>query len=208
MAQYNFVEFVEEIFLPDLDTMIENDLHYYAFPSICQAIEVMGSIYDQSKLETVGKTETRFTNGIKKLFKGDKYKNNQARIYKELRGAFVHQFRPGASYIVASNHKDGIDLEKHLTKDQSGRTIWVIEVFRDDFEAAFTRFKKELSFQKNGLDIDKVTRPYIEIAEIEFPSLKPEIRPTFIPDTPNTTSNAHLQTGTSPPKPDGTGSLG
>ena len=74
---YTIKDFIEKFVLPDLRKMIDHELHYYAFGIICQAIEVLGSIFDQEALDEHGKSENRFDNAITKLFRNTTYRENK-----------------------------------------------------------------------------------------------------------------------------------
>ena len=100
MNVYDLHKFIEELLIPDLRKMIDNQLHYYAFSIICQAAEVMGSAFDQKELSDFGESKTRFKNGLKQFFKDPRYKNQQAKFFEGLRGPLIHQLRPGEAFLL------------------------------------------------------------------------------------------------------------
>src|SRR5882724_11893958 len=105
---YTIKDFIEKFVLPDLRKMIDHELHYYAFGIICQAIEVLGSIFDQEALDEHGKSENRFDNAITKLFRNKTYREKQALFYSVLRGPLIHQLRPGPNLFLSSEKKDKV----------------------------------------------------------------------------------------------------
>lgn len=158
-----FLEFVENSLIPDLQKMINNDLQYYAFPIICQAIEVMGGFYDSEDMDA-RKSEERFKRGLKKLF-DRKYANHQSDYYSYLRCSLIHQLRPGKEFLLCSSTHDRMPKEGHL-KDQDGVTIIVIEEFFADFEKAFTKLKNEASKGGMGVIQSKVESVFLSVSEV------------------------------------------
>ncbi|HEY5704786.1 MAG TPA: hypothetical protein VIS96_04350 [Terrimicrobiaceae bacterium] len=166
---YDLKRFIEDLVIPDLHKMIECQLHYYAFSVICQAIEVLGSIYDQKSLDDYGASETRFDNAITNLFRDKRYREKQELFYSFLRGPLIHQLRPGAGLFLASEQKDRIKQDNHLEKHvDSGSVILVIERFLADFIDAFEKFKRELN-QRKDLDNKKVEQPFIYVSTLSPP---------------------------------------
>ncbi len=145
MIQYNLPEFIEQLVIPDLDKMAAQQLHYYAFSVICQAIEVMGASIDNSDLGDFALCEQRFTNALAEFFKDQRYRNNQKKFFQVLRGPLIHQLRPGDGFFLASEIKDNIDPARHLEHHESGATLLIIEPFLQDFKHAFARFKRHLA---------------------------------------------------------------
>ena len=168
MKEYNLIEFIESFLIPDLKKMIECELHYYAFSVICQAIEVMGSVYDQKKLDDYGASESRFDNGITNLFKDKRYREKQNLFFSTLRGPLIHQLRPGKGLFISSEKKDKIKKENHLEKHDSGSTILVIEQFFEDFATAFGKLVSELD-KRADLDNSKVYSPFLHVSTIDPP---------------------------------------
>jgi hypothetical protein len=166
---YDLKRFIEDLVIPDLRKMVECQLHYYAFSVICQAIEVLGSVYDQKSLDDYGASETRFDNAITNLFRDKRYREKQELFYSFLRGPLIHQLIPGAGLFLASAQKDQIKPDNHLEKHvDSGSVILVIERFLADFIDAFERFKREL-YQRRDLDNKKVEQPFIYVSTVSPP---------------------------------------
>lgn len=168
MTVYDLKKFIEELLIPDLKKMIENRLHYYAFSIICQATEVLGSVFDQKDIADFGESENRFTNGLAHFFKDSRYKNQQAKFFEVLRGPLIHQLRPGEGFLLASVEQDQINPENHLKQDETGKTYLIIEQFLTDFCDAFERFKKEIAKRKD-LDAKKFAEPFISVCTTNPP---------------------------------------
>lgn len=169
MKKYPLKEFIEQVVIPDLRKMINHQLHYYAFSVICQAIEVMGSIYDQKNLEDYGASETRFNNAIDNLFRDKRYREKRKIFYSFLRGPLIHQLRPGEGVFISSEKKDNILRANHLNNDiKSGALILVIEQFFSDFIDAYNIMKAELA-KRTDLDNRKIEQDYIAVMAINPP---------------------------------------
>lgn len=165
METYNLVNFIEKCLIPDLHKMINGKLQYYAFTVICQAIEVLGSVYDQKSIEDYGASETRFDNALI-LFRDKRYREKQNLLFEKLRGPMIHQLRPGEGLFIASSVNDKINEKNHLEKDPaSGRVILIIERFMNDFLDAFESFKKVID-KRHDLDRNKVNRNFLTVAPI------------------------------------------
>lgn len=165
MKEYDLRQFIKDFVLPDLQKMIDNQLHYYAFAVICQAIEVMGSIYDQKSIDDHGASETRFDNALTNLFRDKRYREKQKLFYSLLRGPLIHQLRPGEHVHLSSSNKDGINPDNHLVKQESGCVTLVIERFYEDLCAAFDTFCRELE-KRSDLDRKKVEAPFLYVREM------------------------------------------
>jgi hypothetical protein len=142
------VSFIGDLVIPDLQKMVDQQLHYYAFAVICQGIEIMGAAFDSHALEDNGLSELRFKNGLKNFF-GDHYRQNQSKFFSVLRGPLIHQLRPGEGFLLASIKKDGVRADAHLTQQGDGVTLLLIEVFLEHFVRAFTAFRNRMA--KNTL---------------------------------------------------------
>lgn len=167
--QYNVRRFVEEMLIPDLKKMIDLRLHYYAFSVMCQAIELLGSVFDQGALSDSGQSANRFDNALTHLFRDKRYRSWKAAFFSMLRGPLIHQLRPGDEFCLSSEIKDGIDRKNHLEREKSGRVILLIEQFLDDFLDAYASFVRHLSTRRD-LDHAKVESVFIEVSTISPPT--------------------------------------
>lgn len=165
MKQYDIISFIGDLLIPDLQKMIDQQLHYYAFAIICQGIEIMGAAFDSHALEDHGQSEARFKNGLRHFF-ADHYRQNQTRFFSVLRGPLIHQLRPGEGFLLASIKKDDIKAEAHLTKQGDGVTLLLIEVFLEHFIEAFESFKKQMG--KNTLQTpERFKNVFLVVAELD-----------------------------------------
>ena len=82
MKTYNIAEFIENFLIPDLKTMADLHLHYYAFAVMCQATELLGSIFDSNALDENGLSEKRFQCALVNLYKDDRYRAWQSVFFK------------------------------------------------------------------------------------------------------------------------------
>ena len=168
MKDYTIQEFVEKLLIPDLKTMIDLQLHYYAFSVICQASELLGGVFDHKETSDFGMSDKRFEKALEELFKNDLYRAWKGLFFEFLRGPLVHQMRPGEKFVLASVAKDNIDPKNHLQKDEHGRVILIIEPFFADFIEAYDRFKRVLA-TRTDLDHSKTNKPFISVSEVKAP---------------------------------------
>jgi len=164
---YSQIEFLDELLLPDLDRMVKERLHYYAFAIICQGIELLGAAKDELALGTYEQSDARFTWALAELFKDQRYRNNQTKFFKFLRGPLVHQLRPGDGFIIASVEKDKIAESRHLTAHECGATILIIEPFLNDFREAVGKFRRNLDL--NRISVPKrFTAPFLTVSNLSL----------------------------------------
>ena len=136
-------EFLCETLIDDLNEMVDAGLQYYAFPIICSAVEVFGSLRDRDPIDKGGLSEIRFKAGVVHfLLDDDRYKANQTALYEGLRGRMVHQLRPAGGSIIGSVRWDSIDSELHLKTDSNGRLIVLVEPLIESLKAAGQTAKK------------------------------------------------------------------
>lgn len=165
MKAYTLPDFIEQLLIPDLEKMAQHQLHYYAFSAICQGIEIMGAAIDGNALEDFSLSEQRFTNSLATFFKDIRYKNNQGKFFSVLRGPLIHQLRPGDGFYLASEVKDNIKAECHLTTQKSGATLLIIEPFIRDFKQAFVRFKHYL-LKSHPPSPERFTTTFIHVSPL------------------------------------------
>ena len=198
MTKYSLRKFIDDMLIPDLQKMVDQQLHYYAFSIICQAIEVLGSVFDQESLDDYGQSEARFSNAVTNFFKDPRYKNQHTKLFKVLRGPFIHQLRPGEAFLLASSKKDDINPDNHLKKDSDGRTFLIIERFLSDFSVAVEKFKKTCDKRKD-LDVKKLDATFIVVSTVAPPILNVQAEATapMVSFHPGYTTNSAAQTNTS-----------
>lgn len=141
---YNPKEFIENVLIADIDKLIENGFEFFAFILICQGVEYLGNFFDDEKFEEYGKSEERFRNALKNLFNNSFYKNKQEWLFKNLRGNLIHQIRP-SDEILLTSLRNGCPGEMHLKKEDTyNRTIFIIELFFEDFKKAIKKLFFEI----------------------------------------------------------------
>ena len=160
--QFTLLQFIDDLLLPDLQEMIDHELHYYAFSIICQGIELLGAAKDQQPLEKFEESENRFTWALKELFSDVRYRNNQTKFFTYLRGPLIHQLRPGEGFFIASAKKDKVDPKTHLTRHETGALVLIVEPFLGDFRAAVEKFKKRVT-AANAVAPERFTRNFITV---------------------------------------------
>lgn len=120
-------EFLCDTLIDDLNEMVDAGLQYYAFPIICSAVEVFGSLRDREPIDNGGFSEIRFKAGVVHFLCDQRYTANQTVLYEGLRGRMVHQLRPSGRSIIASVRWNSIESSLHLKTDTNGRLIVLIE---------------------------------------------------------------------------------
>ena len=156
----------------DIEQCIKHNQHFVAFVLIALGIEYLGALLDDKEFADLGQSKQRFTKGLK-LFKNEMYKENSDLLFKEFRGALLHQYRPGINFILAFG-----DPNKHLTKNKEA-TILIAEVFFEDFQNAKKAYLKRKD--TGGANRKKAELPYMFVGSetfisIECPSGNPSVR--------------------------------
>lgn len=196
MNQLNLPDFIEKLVIPDLEKMVNQQLHYYAFAIICQAIEIMGASLDNESLDQNGMSETRFGNALTHYFRDPLYQQNQTKFFTVLRGPLVHQLRPGEGFFLASEAKDQIKPDFHLKKHETGTTILIIEPFLNDFKDAFRTFKMKTA-KTTPPSPARFTNTFLVVSELdlEYGKSKWDVDlKSLITITPTVTGSAFLPT--------------
>jgi hypothetical protein len=129
-------EFLCDTLIDDLNEMVDAGLQYYAFPIICSAVEVFGSLRDRDPIDKRGLSEIRFKAGVVHFLDDQRYAANQTTLYEGLRGKMVHQLRPSGGSIIASTLWDSIDAHLHLKTDANGRLIVLVEPLIESLKQA------------------------------------------------------------------------
>lgn len=173
--------------------MVDAGFPYYVSGILSQGIELVGSLFDTSPIEDFGNSETRFRNGLKRIYTKPRYTQRAEDFFKYLRGTFVHQLRPGAPFILASCIT-GARKDMHFKKE-GGRIILVIDVLIDDFRKGLESIWKNIEKLKGQIDGKKLDEDFLVILEHEqkvgegfsyIASLSccPTPAPKWWPDTP------------------------
>lgn len=163
------IQFIEGKFIPDMERAIDGKLQYYVFPLICQCIELMGAMYDANSFDAKKQSEGRFKRALKKLFKDERYKNNQTMFFEHLRGNMIHQLRPGSNFKLASIKHDNADPKLHLDSFDKDKRILLIEPFFEDFKKAFNTLKQDASRTDKGVDNNKKELSFVSYGHLPAP---------------------------------------
>lgn len=142
----------------EINHLILSDCDFTAFLVLSIGIELLGAFVDGKGFSESGNSESRFTNGLE-FFKNTWYKKNKQWIFKNYRGALVHQYRPGEGILLTSVFKNDADIKTHLTV-KDGNVLFVLEQLFADFKQAIEKLKTTLSRQ-NSYNKDKPNEDYI-----------------------------------------------
>ena len=163
---YTAIEHVDNL-IGDIEEHIKNKQDFVAFILIALGIEFMGSFFDEKEFNLPGNSDSRFKNGISKLFKKEWYKNNATWIYKQFRGPLIHQYRTGDEILLSSVCKNNAPISEHLVL-KKGKRVFILEGLFADFKEAVDRLKNITRLQKqNHITSCKIEQEYLVIAEIE-----------------------------------------
>lgn len=157
----NLLSFLRYTVAEELRKFPKEELEYYAFLIIMQAIEVTGSLFDTKSIDEYGECENRFKNGFEYLFPEGDYAGKWKMFFEQLRGPIVHQLRPRWDFTLSCERKLG--REKHFQQDQQFHYILILEVLIDDLEAGFDRLIKE---SEDGLLDGKIDKTKLNYSHI------------------------------------------
>jgi hypothetical protein len=158
--EVNIMQFLNELFVRDMDQALCSGLHYYVFPLICQGIELMGSLLDPYPIGEYGRSKGRFTKALDVLFADERYKANSHLFYKGLRGNMIHQLRVGAGFMLASSKHREAANSQHLARSPDGTYVLVVEVFLADFRKAMATLNNLVDSKDSRLDSRKMGEPF------------------------------------------------
>jgi hypothetical protein len=151
-------DFIQNVLINNIGSLIETENHYLGFGPQTQAIELLGAIIEDeaverlqpnnpnSEFETQRKSRRRFHNTLK-LFSNPKYlqfcpefKTDTSYqpdydLYGNLRCGYAHQMRPIGKISVTTEPESITDGTTHLEIDPlSGRLIIVSEILYRDLK--------------------------------------------------------------------------
>ncbi|MCG8411497.1 MAG: hypothetical protein MI739_09455 [Bacteroidales bacterium] len=131
-------EFVQRIFIDDIERLIKSELYHFAFVIMSQGLETLGSFLDSKPLKAREQSKLRFSHAINRLMPREYGKlNNNHKLYNQLRASMAHTFTSSREiYLTSKNHK--IYGNKHLNIIE-GKLILVAELFFSDFKKACIR---------------------------------------------------------------------
>jgi hypothetical protein len=166
-ANLSVKQSVDLILLKELHSLVyhHKGSAYIKFINIAIGIEFLGACLDQHPFAEFGESENRFNKALKKLFPTNyrRFANEQSENYffREFRGPFIHQLRPGKNIVVTHRDESAIEGTKHLVKTESGFLVLVLEDFFDDFEKACKNLLK--LNEKGKLPTKKIDQEYIKL---------------------------------------------
>ena len=145
---------------------------FIKFLPLATSIEFMGACYDEFPFdctkETVKKIyEKRFNKALKELFdkKYHKFANADSKHYRYigLRCGMVHQMRPGPGILFTTRKESIEDNNPHLSIDDDGGLILVLEDLYDDIEKAANGLIRK--FEENKLSNKKGDQAFLKIKD-------------------------------------------
>lgn len=138
--------FLEKVVIQELGKLQQIELSYMQFVLMGQAIEVLGSFWDNKPMKAKDQSSKRFNNGVKYLF-GGRYRllNEKNFLYDKLRNQLTHTFIAGNELLLLP-HKDTSSQYKHLDYCD-GKLILIGDTFYEDICAACSRL---LTYLKTG----------------------------------------------------------
>lgn len=136
VKKFNATEQVD-ILENDIAACIQNKQYFVGFVLVALGIEYLGALLDDKEFFELGQSEKRFCKALKELFKNEWYGKNSDFLFKEFRGALLHQYRPGKNVELTHG-----DISKHLTKKEEV-VSFVIEQFFADFKLAKNVYLKK-----------------------------------------------------------------
>jgi hypothetical protein len=152
---------------------------YIKFLPVVSCIEFLGACYDEFPFETPRMdqrdiVEDRFNKALKELFKKEYLPftkgNHKYYLYKKLRCSMIHQLRPGKGIMFTTRMEAIADKNKHLTEDEHGHLILVLEDFYDDLEKAALKIIR--LFEQKKLTNRKGDQAFIDIVNFTNPLQK------------------------------------
>ena len=132
----------------EINHLISCQSDFVSFLLISIGIELLGAFVDGKGFSVSGNSDIRFKCGLD-FFKNTWYQKDKQWIFKNFRGALVHQFRPGEGILLTSVFKNNADIKNHLT-EKDGNILFVLEKLFEDYKDAVESLKTKLSKQKTA----------------------------------------------------------
>ena len=131
-------QFIQKVFINDIDRLIQAELYHFAFIIMAQGLETLGSFLDSKPLKARDQSKLRFSHAINRLMPRQYAQiNNNHRLYDQLRASLAHTFTSG-KYVYLTHIAEPEFGKKHLSEDKE-KLILVAEVFYSDFKKACLR---------------------------------------------------------------------
>lgn len=147
----NSKEFIQKVFICDVERLISAELYHFAFVIMAQGLEVLGSFLDEKPLKAKDQSKLRFSHAINRLMPREYAKlNDNHRLYDQLRASLAHTFTSGRHVFLTSKSNKEFG-NKHL-ENMNDQLILVAEDFYIDFKKACNRL---LEGMEKGIISDK-----------------------------------------------------
>ena len=144
-------EFIQKVFINDVEKLVESGLHHFAFVVMAQGLEVLGSFLDQKPLKAKDQSKLRFSHAINRLMPREYARlNDNHRLYDQLRASLAHTFTSGRYVFLTS--KSNPDYGNNHLQTVNDKLILVAENFYFDFKKACNRL---LEGMEKGIISDK-----------------------------------------------------
>lgn len=144
-------EFIQKVFINDLEKLIQAGLFHFAFVIMAQGLEVLGSFLDQKPLKAKDQSKLRFSHAMNRLMPREYARlNDNHRLYDQLRASLAHTFT-SSRYVFLTSKSNKEFGNKHL-QELDGKLILVAEDFYYDFKKACNRL---LEGMEKGIISDK-----------------------------------------------------
>jgi len=150
-------EFVQKVFIHDVEKLINAKLYHFAFVIMSQGLEVLGSFLDSKPLKAREQSKLRFSHAVNRLMPQSYFKiNNNHRLYDQLRASLAHTFT-SSSHIYLTSRQNADYGNKHL-QEINGKLVLVAEDFYGDFKKACNRLFE--GFEKGIIDYKKINTDF------------------------------------------------
>ena len=154
-------DYLQNVLGPDLQQLCEQGFPFYAYAVLCQGIELVGNLFDtRYDFDRPGESENRFKRGLKEIFVNQKYAKLKRDFYEGVRGSLIHQLRPGDAFVLGSS-SHGASAATHLTEDNEGRIILIIEELVSEFQYRVRIILADGSRARGMLNPKKLTETFI-----------------------------------------------
>jgi len=131
-------EFIQKVFIDDIQKLIDAQLYHFAFVIMAQGLETLGSFLDNKPLKARDQSKLRFSHAINRLMPKEYASwNNNHRLYDQLRASMSHTFTTSRHLILTSKN-DSTFANKHLA-EIDGQLVLIAETFYNDFKKACLR---------------------------------------------------------------------
>ena len=157
-SKLEHINFLRTI-LAEIEKVNNENQVKFLFLLIGQAIEILGSYFDNKPFRAKQQSSKRFEIAIYKLFPNEYQKiNNKNFLYYQLRNFLTHSFIPSDKLLLKANSTQS--SIKHLCYDNEILIIYA-DIFYKDFSTAVEKLIKMVENDKiklkkiSGSDVEK-----------------------------------------------------